>query len=68
MQCILRRATQEPELCTLSILIGVVAIMVLMDRASNDDSNGGHIVIWSNFDLCNEIPAVSWILTLLSTF
>ena len=44
--------------CVHSILDMVVATMVLIDRASNDDSNGGHIVIWSNFDLGCEIPAV----------
>ena len=32
---------RSPKLRTLSILIGVVAIMVLIDRASEDDSNGG---------------------------
>ena len=54
--------------CVHSILEEVVAIIPLIDRASNDDSNGGHIVIWSNLDLGIENPAVSWILTLLSTF
>ena len=41
-----------------SILEIVVATMVLIDAASNDDSNGGHIVISSNLVLCCEIPAV----------
>ena len=50
-----------------SILEMEVATMVLIDAASNDDSNGGQFVIWSNLDLCCENPAVGWILTELST-
>ena len=41
--------------------------MVPFDAASNDDSNGGHIDIWSNFDLGCEIPAVELNLDELST-
>ena len=41
LHCVLRMRACEHELCTLSILIGVVAIIPLIDAASNDDSNGG---------------------------
>ena len=49
---------QRERSCVYSILTGVVAIIPLIDRASNDDFNGGHIEISSNFDLCCENPAV----------
>ena len=52
---LLRGRPQEPELCTLSMLEIVVVIMVLIDRASNDDSNGGQFIIWSNLDLALKI-------------
>ena len=64
MQCISRGRPQEPELC----IVNLIAIIPLIDRASNDDSNGGHIVIWSYFDLGIEIPAVRSILTLPAAF
>ena len=56
MQCILRG--HLPELCTLSILIGVVATIPLIDAASDDDYNGIQFVFWSNLDLCCENTAV----------
>ena len=48
----------ENELRILSILMEVVATIPLIDRASNDDSNGGQFIISSNFDLCCENSAV----------
>ena len=38
-------------------IIDLIVIIPLIDRASNDDSNGCHIVIWSNLDLGIENPA-----------
>ena len=39
----------EAELRILSILEIVLVTMVLIDRASKELSNGGHIVFWSKF-------------------
>lgn len=59
LHCVLRaRAVARVKLRILSILEMEVATIPLIDAASNDDSNGCHIVFWSNFDLCCEIPAV----------
>ena len=33
-------------------------MLVLIDRASRDDSNGCHVVFWSNLDLTGEISHV----------
>ena len=59
-KCLLRaRAAARAKLRILSsILMVVVAIIPLIDAASNDDSNGGQFIISSNFDLCCENSAV----------
>ena len=49
---VFREGDRRSPSCVHSILMGVVAIIPLNDRASNDDSNGGHIVFSSNLDLC----------------
>jgi hypothetical protein len=56
-KCLLRaRAVARAKLrISLSILMVVVAIIPLIDAASNDDFNGIQFVIWSNFDFCCEI-------------
>ena len=46
----------------------LVVNMVLIDRDSRELSNGCHIVILSNIDLCCEIPAAAVILQLSVTF
>ena len=46
----------------------VLITMVLIDAASTDDSNGCHILIWSNLDLGIENPAVGWICKLPAAF
>ena len=58
LHCISRMRACEHELRILSILTGVVATIPLNDRASKDDSNGGYIIFWSNFDLSCEFRAV----------
>ena len=60
-----RASGSENELRILSVLEKIVATMVLFDAASNDDSNGGQFIIWSNLDLCCEIPAVELNLAVL---
>ena len=59
-KCLLRaRAVARAKLRILSsILEIVVATIPLIDAASNNDSNGGYIVIWSKLDHCFENPAV----------
>ena len=46
----------------------VASIIPLIDRASTELSNGGHIVFWSNLDLGCEIRAVGMICMLPVTF
>ena len=45
-----------------------VVNMVLIDRASRELSNGGHIVFWSNLDLIIENPAVGSVSRPLTAF
>ncbi len=46
----------------------LILTMVLIDRASRDDSNGGYIVGFDNFDLQFEIRALEPYLAGLVTF
>ena len=56
-RCSLFHCISRGHLPELRIVI-LIAIIPLIDAASNDDSNGGHIVFWSNLDLCCEIRAL----------
>ena len=55
---VFREGDRRSPSCVYSILEMMVATIPLNDAASNDDSNGGHIVFWSNLDLCCEIRAL----------
>ena len=46
----------------------LLIMMVPIDSSRQELSNGCHIVLWSNFDLLVEIPAVALIWRLLATF
>ena len=63
-KCLLRaRAVARTKLrLELSILVGVMVTMVLIDAASNDDFNGGQFEISSKLDLCceNSAPGPNW--------
>ena len=47
--------------CVHSISMGVVAIIPLIDAASNDDSNGGYIIFWSILTSAVKIRPRWWV-------